>query len=57
MGHRDVFHKHAKLLRQRFLFWPRNRLSREQVTSGTRLYGFRLYGMTPAEDRNPFCNG
>ena len=31
-GHRYVFHKDVKLLRQCVLFWPRNRLSRERMT-------------------------
>ena len=31
-GHRYVFHKDAKLLRQCVLFWPRNRLSMERMT-------------------------
>ena len=33
LEHRYVFHKHAKLLRQCAIFWPRNRLSRERLTA------------------------
>ena len=32
-SNRYVFHKHAKLLRQCAIFWPRNRHSRERMTA------------------------